>query len=226
MAAKQEYGLRTIVLASRKGGAGKTTLAAHLAVEALRQQAGPVAIIDSDPMGGLASWWNVRKADEPAYAQVGTRGLREVLAQLQSDRVRLVVIDTPPAANSSIGSIIAAADLVIVPVVPSPNDLRAIGETLELIEGQGRPLIFALNNTTARAKLTHEAASALSQYGTVAPIAISTRQDFRSSMIDGLTVCEVSPGGKSAAEIAELWRYIANRMERRAGGSHGTTVAA
>ena len=63
--------MRVIVLASRKGGAGKTTIASALAVEAQRQGAGPVAIIDTDPMGGLANWWNVRQAETPVFARPG-----------------------------------------------------------------------------------------------------------------------------------------------------------
>ena len=215
--------MQTIVLASRKGGAGKTTLTSHLAVEAGVQGAGPVAVIDTDPMGGLASWWNERKAEAPFFARVGEGGLALTLDEMKSGGVQLVLIDTPPFATDSIAGIIAAADLVVVPVVPSPNDLRAIGETLEMIEQQRRPLVFVVNNAGS-GRLTGQAAVALSQHGTVAPVTLRTRQDFRSSMIDGRTAGELDPKGKSAAEVAELWRYLAGRLEKET--RYGATVAA
>lgn len=215
--------MQTIVLASRKGGAGKTTLTSHLAVEAGVQGAGPVGLIDTDPMGGLASWWNERKADVPYFGRVGEGGLTRTLADMERDGMQLVLIDTPPFATNSIASIIAAADLVVIPVVPSPNDLRAIGETLQLIERQRRPLVFVVNNAGA-GRLTGQAAVALSQHGTVAPVTLRTRQDFRSSMIDGRPAGELDPKGKSAAEVAQLWRYLADRLDKEV--RYGTTVAA
>jgi chromosome partitioning protein len=215
--------MQTIVLASRKGGAGKTTLTSHLAVEAERQGAGPVAVIDTDPMGGLASWWNERETETPFFGSVGQGGLTGALSDLERGGVGLVFIDTPPFATDSISGIIAAADLVLVPVVPSPNDLRAIGETLEMVERQRRPLVFVVNNAGA-GKLTSQAAVALSQYGTVAPVTLRTRQDFRSSMTDGRTAGEIDSKGKSAAEVAELWRYLAGRLEKEI--RYGATAAA
>jgi chromosome partitioning protein len=215
--------MQTIVLASRKGGAGKTTLTSHLAVEAQRQGAGPVAVIDTDPMGGLASWWNERKAETPFFARLGEGGLVRTLADLERDGMRLVLIDTPPFATDSVSGIIAAADMVLVPVVPSPNDLRAIGETLEMVEQQRRPLVFVVNNAGS-GKLTGQAAVALSQYGTVAPVTLRTRQDFRSSMIDGRTAGEIDPRGKSGTEIADLWRYMTGRLQKEV--RHGATAAA
>ena len=69
--------MRTITLASRKGGAGKTTLTCHLAVEAERQGHGPVGIIDTDEMAGLAKWWDVRVAEQ-RYWRVRNRTCRPV----------------------------------------------------------------------------------------------------------------------------------------------------
>jgi chromosome partitioning protein len=105
---------------------------------------------------------------------------------------------------------------VVVPVVPSPHDLRAIGETLELVERQHRPLVFVVNNASTSGRLTAQAAVALSQYGTVAPILLHTRQDFRSSMISGRTAGEADPRGRSAAEVSELWKYLASKLEKEA----------
>jgi len=206
--------MQTIVVASRKGGAGKTTLSGHIAVEAERQRVGQVALIDMDPMGSLAAWWNERKADTPVCAEVGDSGLTKTVQQLERSGFSLVVIDTPPFATSEIAAIVRVADLVLVPVIPSPHDLRAIGETIELVEKERKPLVFVVSNASTNGKLTIQAVTALSQHGTVAPPIIHTRQDFRSSMIKGQTVGEVFPKSKSATEVTELWQYLAHRLTK------------
>ena len=208
--------MRVIVLASRKGGAGKTTICSALAVEAQRRKAGPVALIDTDPMGGLAHWWNERQDETPAFAKVGEGGLKPTLADLQGQGVQMVFIDTPPMAGDPLRPILSAADLVIIPVVPSPNDLRAIGDTLALVEETRRPMIFVVNNA-GRGRLTGQAAIALSQYGTVSPVTLQTRQDYRSAMIDGRSPGEVDPKSKSAEEITGLWDYVSGRLVRELG---------
>jgi chromosome partitioning protein len=114
----------------------------------------------------------------------------------------------------AIQSVISVAELIVVPTRPSPHDLRAVGATVDLCERAGKPLVFVVNAATPKAKITSEAAVALSQHGTVAPITLHHRTDFAASMIDGRTVMEVDPEGRSAAEIGALWRYIADRLEK------------
>jgi chromosome partitioning protein len=114
----------------------------------------------------------------------------------------------------AIQSVISVAELIVVPTRPSPHDLRAVGATVDLCERAGKPLIFVVNAATAKAKITSEAAVALSQHGTVAPITLHHRTDFAASMIDGRTVMEVDPNGRSATEVAALWNYIADRLEK------------
>ena len=74
--------MKVLALCSQKGGVGKTTLCGHLGVQAEKQGAGPVALIDTDPQGSLASWWNEREAPEPVFAQVQIDHLAEHLKQL------------------------------------------------------------------------------------------------------------------------------------------------
>jgi chromosome partitioning protein len=90
-------GVRVLVFASQKGGSGKTTLSGHIAVEAERTGDGPVALIDTDPQGSLAKWWNARAASTPAFAQASLEELDACLAHLKSIGFKLIVIDTPPA---------------------------------------------------------------------------------------------------------------------------------
>jgi chromosome partitioning protein len=114
----------------------------------------------------------------------------------------------------AIQSVIAVAELIVIPTRPSPHDLRAVGATVDLCDRAGKPLIFVVNAATPKAKITYEAAVALSQHGTVAPVTLHHRTDFAASMIDGRTVMEVDPKGRSASEVIELWEYISDRLEK------------
>ena len=207
--------MRVVVFASRKGGAGKTTLAGHLAVEAERRGAGPVALVDADPQGSLSQWWNARAAATPVFVQTELARLALDLSALRQDGIRLVVIDTPPALTAEIAEVVRVADIVVIPVRPSPHDLRSVGGTVELVEHLGKPLVFALNGATPRARITNEALAALSQHGPLVPTIIHHRVDFAVSMIDGRTVMELPGESRSAEEIGRLWDYVAGRL---AGG--------
>lgn len=206
--------MRVLALASQKGGSGKTTLSGHLAVQAQLSGAGPVVLIDIDPQGSLADWWNEREAELPAFAQTTVARLASDLEVLRQQGFRLAVIDTPPAITMAIQSVIQVAELIVIPTRPSPHDLRAVGATVDLCDRAGKPLIFVVNAATPKAKITYEAAVALSQHGTVAPVTIHNRLDFAASMIDGRTVMEIDPMAKSSIEIGDLWRYLAERLAR------------
>jgi chromosome partitioning protein len=222
--------MKVITVSSRKGGSGKTVLTRHLAVSALRGGIGRVAIIDLDPMLGVSRWWQRRPEDgleliqlAPDGMPAGTHEERAAAALAAADCLGgavpalaaqgygLLVIDTPPAADRTVKLAVSAADLVVVPVRPSPDDLDAVGETVDLIAGQGKPMVFAINSATKRARLTGDAAIALSQHGTVAPATLHRSDTYASSALDGLTVTEVDPRGAPAQDVAALWAYIAKK---------------
>jgi chromosome partitioning protein len=206
--------MRVIAIASQKGGSGKTTLAGHLAVQAQRTGAGSVALIDTDPQGSLADWWNEREDPTPVFVHTSTPRLDHDIEQLRELGVDLLFIDTPPAITATISDVVRVSDLVLIPTRPSPHDLRSVGRTVELVEALGKPLVFVVNGATQRARITSEAAIALSQHGTLAPAIIHQRVDFAASMIDGRTVMELDALSRSAKEITKLWDYLKNRMER------------
>jgi chromosome partitioning protein len=206
--------MKVIAVASQKGGTGKTTLCGHLAVQAERMGAGPVALIDTDPQGSLSDWWNARGAASPAFVQTTLATLSNDLAALREAGIALVFIDTPPAMTFAIVEVVANADLVLIPVRPSPHDLAAAGATVDIVEKLGKPLVFVVNGASPRARITSEAAIALSQHGTVATGFVHHRTDFASSMIDGRTVMELPRAPRSSAEITALWQYVAKRLER------------
>lgn len=207
--------MQVIAFASQKGGVGKTTLAGHIAVQAERSGAGPVALVDADPQGSLADWWNERSSETPAFAQTSVIRLQQDVERLKQLGYKLLIIDTPPAITATIAEVIRVADLVVVPTRPSPHDLRSVGRTIDLAESMDKPMVFVLNAASSRANITNEAIIALSQHGTLAPSIIHQRTDFASSMIDGRTVMELSRRSASAQEIEALWTYLGDRLERR-----------
>jgi chromosome partitioning protein len=207
--------MQIVSVFSQKGGSGKTTLTAHIAVQAELTGAGPVGILDADPQESLADWGNDRKADTPIVMQTSLWRLHKDVSQMRDRGMKLLLIDTPPGINPTIRSAIEVSDLVLVPVRPSPHDLRAAGNTFRVVEEIDRPLVFVISCASAWANITPQAVIALAQHGTVAPATIHQRANFASSMIHGRTVMELGRRSRSASEIAELWDYLNDRVNRR-----------
>jgi chromosome partitioning protein len=205
--------MRILTIASQKGGTGKSTLAAHLAVEAERTGGGPVAVVDTDPQGSLAAWWNRREAPTPLFASVDIARLSEHVRDLEPHQVQLVVIDTPPALTATIQAAIAVADLVLIPARPGPHDLRAIGVIVAMAEQANIPFCFVVNGATPRTTIAIDALRALAQHGKVAPVTLHQRIDFAASMIDGRTVGELHPQSRSAHEVTALWTYVKTQLQ-------------
>jgi len=206
--------MRVIVFASQKGGSGKTTLCGHLAVEAMRTGFGPVAMIDTDPQGSLSQWAAERTGSQPSLIELELSNLRAGLVQARAEGNQLVCVDTPPSLTREISKALSFADLVVMPTRPSPHDIRSIGVTVDMVDWHNKPKIFVINGASPRARITSDAAVALSQHGTVAPTFLHNRVDYAASMIDGRTVQEVKPDGASAREIGEVWEYLAERLMR------------
>jgi len=224
MPEKQEARIRTIVLASQKGGAGKTTLAAHVAVAAEAAGAGPTVLIDTDPQGSLSAWWNVREADTPALAPSTIPELPDRLAALGQAGYALAVVDTPPAITDAIRSVVVTADLVLIPTRPSPHDLRAVGSTVELVQAADKPFAFVVTQAKPNTRLTVQAVAALSAHGVVAQAIVHDRVDYAASMIDGRTVVETDGRGRSAAEVRELWSFAQAQLTKSTKARKKATV--
>ena len=137
--------MHVVALCSQKGGSGKTTLSGHLGVRAELAGAGPVALIDTDPQGSLAAWWNARRSDLPAFIATSLTQLPADVDRLRQEGFGLVVIDTPPAINMAIQRVINVADMVLIPTRPSPHDLRAVAGTVEMVERAHCAMVFVLN---------------------------------------------------------------------------------
>lgn len=197
----------TIVVASQKGGSGKTTTARNLATAF-----GPgTALIDTDPQGTLTGWWNRRQAETPVLVAV-EGGIAATLDKLRAAGIKVVVIDTPPSVHAFVGDVIALADLVLVPVRPTPDDLDAVGPTLDMIEGAGRDFCFLLSQAKTNTRLVAKTLPALAAHGKVSPVVIHHREDYPTAAVDGRAVTETG-NGAAAAEIRELLAYVRSRIK-------------
>ena len=201
--------MKTIVITSQKGGSAKTTLTAHLAVEAERTGDGPVWLIDTDKQGTLSRWHDRRESDTPQRAEIPFRELASGIATLTTRHGAAVCfLDTAPAISEQSASIITLADLVLIPVQPSPADLWAVAETIELVKGAGKPFLFVMTKAKPQANITAQVIAALSHHGPVSQAFIADRVAYATALAGGNTASELAPKGPAATEITALWREI------------------
>jgi chromosome partitioning protein len=197
-----------ITMASRKGGVGKSSCARALAVQALIDDGMRAAIIDADPQGTILAWAKRRAAKAPAVYGLDGTNLEERLASLRKANADLVMIDTPPSVHPIIGMAAQASDLVLVITGPYPDDLSAIGSTVQIAKGRGRGGGIILNRTPSKAAALQLARSALSVFDlAICPTAIVQRVAHPYSSSEGMTAQEWEPGGSAAKEIEEVWRW-------------------
>lgn len=200
---------KVITIAQQKGGAGKTTIAAHLAV-AFSQRGKRVTAIDIDPQGSFTQWHALRKekygADYTGMKFISISGWR-LHSEINAikDDADVIIVDSPPHTQSETKTAIRAADLVIIPAQPSPTDLWATKDTMELVGVERIPHRVLLNRVIPNAKLTQQVAD---QFENVMASKIGNRISFASAMIDGRTVTETYPGSVAALEVKDLLREI------------------
>jgi len=200
--------MQTIVINSQKGGSGKTTLCAHLSVEAERAGDGPVFLIDTDPQGTLTAWHDKRQAEVPQRVELPFDRITNGLQELRQRKVSFCFIDTAPSRTDETAALFDLADLVLVPIRPSPADLWAASATVELLKRENVPFLFVLNQAKPNASITAQAAASLSHYGPVAETFIGDRVPYAAAMTDGRTAAEIAAKGPAAIETAALWKNI------------------
>jgi chromosome partitioning protein len=205
--------MQTIVVNSQKGGSGKTTLCAHLAVQATRQGAGEVFLLDTDPQGTLTTWHEKREAEVPRRVELPFHDIDRGLGVLRDRGVAYCFIDTAPSRTGETAVLFKLADLVLVPIRPSPSDLWAAAATVDLVKRHGIPFLFILNQIKASANITAQAAAALSHHGAVAETFIADRVPYAQAMTDGRTAIELHPKGKAALETSALWHNILTHLQ-------------
>ena len=202
-----------IAVAQRKGGAGKSTLAANLAT-AFACSGKTVALLDTDPQKTLARWHELRAGAGARAAPLHFDSPSGWRIPATLDKLRaasdVILLDTPPHADTDARIAIRAADLVLVPLQPSPADLWAMDATLDLAGAERRPAAVIMNRVPAAGRLPAETLAALHARGlTVLEPAIGNRAGFAQAFAAGLGVSEHAPRSAAANEIRALAAALA-----------------
>lgn len=207
---------RILTVAQQKGGAGKTTLVVQLATAAA-STGRRVAVIDIDPQASLTGWMRIRAHEartvpELRFAMVGGWRLGVELDRLVPE-VDLVLIDTPPHAESEAKGAIRRADLVLVPCQPSPADIWASRATFELAAKERRPARLVWTRMPTRGRAVEEARATVGREGWPTAMAeLGNRQVYAASFGRGLGVVEAEPKGPAAAEVRALFAELASLL--------------
>ncbi len=208
---------KIITVAQQKGGAGKTTLVANLSV-AFAVAGRRVAAIDVDPQGSLTAW-SVARAAAPQRlrAEVACREIAGWRVGTEVGKLArehdLILIDSPPHAETEAKAAVRAADLVLIPVQPSPMDVWATGATLALAGDARTALLVVLNRMPARGNVVAWIRDRMNEKELpVAATAIGNRVGFAASMIEGRSVIETAPRSAAATEIRALVEEIGGRL--------------
>jgi chromosome partitioning protein len=200
---------QVIAILNQKGGVGKTTLAVHLATAFARKQQ-RVLLLDADPQGSALDWAAARHG-EPLFPVVGLpkSSIHKELPAL-TNNYDLVLIDGPPRVYDVARSAIMASDLVLVPVQPSPYDVWAAKEIIDLMNEADvyKPTLkkaFVINRKIVNTAIGRDVAQALSEYPIpVLQTAVCQRVAFAESATQGLTVFELDPDMLASQEMSQL----------------------
>ena len=175
----------TVAIISQKGGAGKTTLAIHLAAAA--QEAGLVSlIIDTDPQATASQWAAWRQDRPPEVIDSPPPRLAAKVAAAHDQGARFVVIDTPPHADSAARAAVEVADLILIPCRPSAFDLSAIQTTAKLVQLLRKPAF---------------------------PLVLPDRAAYRHASAEGRTVTELEPQGRAADEVRAVFGWTCRQLD-------------
>ncbi len=202
--------MKVLTIANRKGGAGKSTCAAHIAVEAVKNGMNTI-LIDMDPQKTLEMWWQKRTEDNPQMIDTSANDLHSLIEKLREKQFDLCLIDTPGDASLNAMTGIKVADLILIPSKPTAPDLAAIGRTISIVEESKKKFVFVITQGIIRAKATLQAASVLSQFGAVAPYVISNRTSYASAMGQGNSASFFDKA--AGEEITHVREFIKTRFD-------------
>lgn len=202
-----------ISIQNQKGGVGKTTLAIHVS-HGLALKGARVLLVDADPQGSARDWAAARN-DNPPFSVIGLDRptIHRDLPPLAKDYDH-VVIDGPPRVSELARSAIIAADLVVVPIQPSPYDVWAADEIIKLIQEasvfkENLKSVFVINRRIVNTAIGRDVGDALAEYSIpVLKTVISQRVGFAESAAAGQTVLDIDPKGAAAKEILALTKEI------------------
>jgi chromosome partitioning protein len=205
--------MKVLAVICRKGGVGKTTIATHLAVAA--QNLGLVtAVLDLDPQANSAIWGDYRgEGAQPAVVAAQASRLPLFIKQAQDQDADLIILDTPPHADTTATAAALRADAVLIPSRPSGLDLDALPASIHLARTSGKPFFVVFNAAPVQGNEVADATRALQAEGIeVSPIVLHHRKAFYSHWQEGKTAEEFDPEGKAAAETRALMLWVCERL--------------
>jgi chromosome partitioning protein len=198
-----------ILILSAKGGAGKTTVARELAVAGVlagRQ----VALVDLDQQLGLTGWYGRREREMPRLVALPSN---EDLTELGEAGIEELIVDLPPGMPPMVPRLIAKADVVLVPVRATPDDLVAVTAAVRALAGHPS-WAFVLTQTPPRSRLVDGSLRQLAALGRVAPVSLGNRQDYPAAAIEGKAAVEFA-GTRSEDEVKQLRTYVSSLLRDR-----------
>jgi chromosome partitioning protein len=207
--------MKTIVVANQKGGSGKSTVTVHLAAAAELAGDGPVVISDTDPQGTAADWFNQRKKagfNSPLYSPLSVAELGQKIEALADAGASYLFIDTAPSIGAVNADLFAAADLILIPLNPTPADLRALVKGLPMVRQSGTPFKFILSRVRPNLKNNEGAAAALEALGLVLATRMHERVIYAETFAHGKTALEIEPKGVAAVEVTSLWSCVRENL--------------
>lgn len=208
--------MHVIAVLNQKGGAGKTTIATHLA-RALQISGADVLLIDSDPQGSARDWAAVREEQPLSVVGIDRPTIERDLKNIA--RKDFVVIDGAPQAADLAVSAIKAANFILIPVQPSPYDIWATADLVDLVkqrievtDGKLRAA-FVVSRAIKGTKIGSEITEALNGYGLpVLATRITQRVGYPGSAAAGSTVLDLEPDSEAAREIIALANEVKQNL--------------
>jgi chromosome partitioning protein len=200
--------MRTISVASRKGGQGKSFLTRAIAVLAL-MEGKTAGIIDADPQGTVALWAQRRPHDAPTVIHIGAGTIDKHLATLRKAKADLVAIDTPPNVAPIINVAVTTSDSTLIVSGVYGEDLEQVAVLAAMVTQLKKPAAIILNRVPQGASALREAKNALSIFRLpICPVAIVQRVSHPYASVDGLTASEREPTSKAATELAQMYAWL------------------
>lgn len=201
--------MKILTVANRKGGAGKSTCAAHLSVFAAFSGIKTI-LIDLDPQKTLEHWWQKRSEENPYLTDADPQELDSKITALSSKGFDLCIIDTPGDDSINAISGIKFADLVLIPCKPTGPDLAAIGRTISFVQDLEKKFSFVVTQAISRSSSALQAASVLSEFGPVAPSTIPDRVAYVKAMTQGSSASDFDK--QALEELSNLWSFVARKL--------------
>lgn len=200
---------KILTVANKKEGVGKTTFAAHLSIEAIKNGLKTI-LIDLDPRKNLESWWRKRVDDNPYLAEIDLIKFEDVINNIRECNFDLCIIDTPSDTSIATKIGLQAADLVLIPSKPRPSELISIGRTISVVKSLKKKYIFAITQVLTNSKLGLQGISVLSKFGVVIPLTLSNRTSYIEAIKEGSS--STYKDKVSAEELREIWSFVYSKL--------------